>query len=339
MRACVLTATGGIDKLEITQVPDAPAPQAGEVRVAIHAAALNHLDLFVADGLPGTAERFPFVVGAVGPGVTSVRPGDRVMINPGISDYSCEFCRAGEHSLCVNYRLLGEHLPGTLAQFVTVPAQNVARAPNLAPALTWAEAAAFSLVTLTAWRMVVTRARVTQGETVLIWGIGGGVSLTAMRIAKLFGARVIVTSSDDAKLAAARPLGADGTLNHRTQQVGKEVRALTDKRGVDVVIENVGAATWEDSLRCLRRGGRLVTCGATSGPQVGIDLRRMFWHHWTLMGSTMGNAAEYAEVVRRLGQGELRPVVDRVYPLERARDAYARLAKAEQLGKVVVELL
>ncbi|HEY6090823.1 MAG TPA: zinc-binding dehydrogenase [Gemmatimonadales bacterium] len=347
MRACVLTATGGIDKLEITQVPDAPAPQAGEVRVAIHAAALNHLDLFVADGLPGTAERFPFVVGAdgagvietVGPGVTSVRPGDRVMINPGISDYSCEFCRAGEHSLCVNYRLLGEHLSGTLAQFVTVPAQNVARAPNLAPALTWAEAAAFSLVTLTAWRMVVTRARVTQGETVLIWGIGGGVSLTAMRIAKLFGARVIVTSSDDAKLAAARQLGADVTLNHRTQQVGKEVRALTDKRGVDVVIENVGAATWEDSLRCLRRGGRLVTCGATSGPQVGIDLRRMFWHHWTLMGSTMGNAAEYAEVVRRLGQGELRPVVDRVYPLDRARDAYARLAKAEQLGKVVVELL
>ena len=347
MRACVLTATGGIDKLQVSEVPDAPAPQAGEVRVAIHAAALNHLDLFVADGLPGTAERFPFVVGAdgagvietVGPGVTSVRPGDRVMINPGISDYSCEFCRAGEHSLCVNYRLLGEHLSGTLAQFVTVPAQNVARAPNLAPALTWAEAAAFSLVTLTAWRMVVTRARVTQGETVLIWGIGGGVSLTAMRIAKLFGARVIVTSSDDAKLAAARQLGADVTLNHRTQQVGKEVRALTDKRGVDVVIENVGAATWEDSLRCLRRGGRLVTCGATSGPQVGIDLRRMFWHHWTLMGSTMGNAAEYAEVVRRLGQGELRPVVDRVYPLDRARDAYARLAKAEQLGKVVVELL
>jgi NADPH:quinone reductase-like Zn-dependent oxidoreductase len=346
MRACVLTATGGIDKLQITEVPDAPAPQAGEVRVAIHAAALNHLDLFVADGLPGTAERFPFVVGAdgagvietVGPGVTSVRPGDRVMINPGISDYTCEFCRAGEHSLCVNYRLLGEHLPGTLAQFVTVSAQNVARAPNLAPALTWAEAAAFSLVTLTAWRMVVTRARVTQGETVLIWGIGGGVSLTAMRIAKLFGARVIVTSSDDAKLAAAQQLGADVTLNHRTQQVGKEVRALTDKRGVDVVIENVGAATWEDSLRCLRRGGRLVTCGATSGPQVGIDLRRMFWHHWTLMGSTMGNAAEYAEVVRRLGQGELRPVVDRVFPLTQAKEAYERLERGAQLGKIVLEI-
>jgi NADPH:quinone reductase-like Zn-dependent oxidoreductase len=346
MRACVLTAAGGIAKLEITDVADAPAPQAGEVRVAIRAAALNHLDLFVVEGLPGGADRFPHIVGAdgagivetVGPGVTSVQPGDRVLINPGISDYTCEFCRAGEHSLCVSYRLLGEHLPGTMAELVTVPAQNVARGPSLSPALTWAEAAAFSLVTLTAWRMVATRAQLRAGETALIWGIGGGVSLTAMRIAKLMGARVIVTSSDDAKLAAARQLGADVTLNHRTQKVAQEVRALTNKRGVDVVVENVGAATWDDSLRCLRRGGRLVTCGATSGPQVGIDIRRLFWHHWTIMGSTMGNAAEYAEIVRRLGQGELRPVVDRVFPLNRAREAFERLAKGQQLGKVVVEI-
>ncbi|MGH7522138.1 MAG: zinc-binding dehydrogenase [Gemmatimonadales bacterium] len=316
------------------------------MRVAIRATALNHLDLFVAEGLPGTAERFPFVVGAdgaglvetVGPGVTSVQPGDRVMLNPGISDYTCEFCRAGEHSLCVNYRLLGEHLPGTMAELVTVPAHNVARVPNLSPPLTWAEAAAFSLVTLTAWRMVVTRARVTQGETVLVWGIGGGVSLTALRIAKLLGARVIVTSSDDAKLAAAKQLGADVTFNHRMQRVAQEVRALTNKRGVDVVVENVGAATWDDSLRCLRRGGRLVTCGATSGAQVTLDIRRLFWHHWSILGSTMGNAAEYAEIVRRLGQGELRPIVDRVFPLARAREAYERLAKGEQLGKVAVEV-
>src|SRR6266566_3364603 len=318
MRACVLTATGGID----------------------------HLDLFVAEGLPGTAERFPHIVGAdgagvvesVGPDVKTVKVGDRVMLNPGISDYTCEFCRAGEHSLCVNFRLLGEHLPGTMAELVTVPVQNVVRGPTLSPPLTWAEAAAFSLVTLTAWRMVVTRAQLKTGETALIWGIGGGVSLTAMRIAKLLGARVIVTSSDDAKLAAAKQLGADVTLNHRTQKVATEVRALTNRRGVDVVVENVGAATWDDSLRCLRRGGRLVTCGATSGPQVSLDLRRLFWHHWSLLGSTMGNAAEYAEVVRRLGQGELRPVVDRVYPLAEARVAFERLARAEQLGKVVVEL-
>src|SRR6266700_1369339 len=199
-----------------------------------------------------------------------------------------------------------------MAELVTLPAHNVARVPAVSPELTWAEAAAFSLVTLTAWRMVVTRAQVKAGETVLIWGIGGGVSLAALRIAKLFGARVIVTSSNDAKLAAARRLGADVILNHHTQQVSQEVRALTQKRGVE-----------------------LVTCGATSGPDVRLDLRRVFWHHYTIMGSTMGNAREYAEIVRRLGEGQLRPIVDRVYPLTEARAAYERLAKGEQLGKVV----
>ncbi len=346
MRACVLTATGGIDKLQIIDVPDAPAPQAGEVRVRIRAAALNHLDLFVAAGLPGTAERFPFVVGADGAGVVEsfgadvrgFKAGDRVILNPGISDYTCEFCAAGEHSLCVTYRLLGEHLPGTVAELITVPAHNLARIPALSQELTWPEAAAFSLVTLTAWRMLVTRAQLKTGETVLVWGIGGGVSLTALRIAKLLGARVIVTSSDDAKLAAARQLGADVTLNHKTQKISQEIRALTNKRGVDVVVENVGAATWDESLRCLRRGGRLVICGATSGPQVGLDIRRLFWHHWSILGSTMGNAAEYAEIVRRLGQGQLRPIVDRVYPIAQARQAFERLAKGEQLGKIVVEL-
>ncbi len=346
MRACVLTASGGIDKLQIKEVPDAPTPKAGEVRVAIRAAALNHLDLWVIDGLPGAADRFPHIVGAdgagvvesTGPDVSTVRQGERVMVNPGISDYSCEFCQAGEHSLCVNYRLLGEHLPGTVAELVTVPAQNVARLPVLAPVVSWAEAAAFSLVTLTAWRMVVTRAQLKADETVLIWGIGGGVSLAALRIAKLLGARAIVTSSDDVKLAAAKDLGAAVTLNHRTQNVGQEIRALTNKRGVDVVVDSVGSATWDDSLRSLRRGGRLVMCGATSGPQVGLDLRRLFWHHWSVLGSTMGNAAEYAEIVRRFGQGELRPMVDRVFPLARTRDAYERLQRGEQLGKIAIEI-
>ena len=345
MRACVITSTGSLDAVQIADVPDAPAPGAGEVRVAVRAAALNHLDLFVVAGLPGEY-RFPHIVGAdgagrveaVGPGVTRARIGDGVLINPGISDYTCEFCRAGEHSLCVSYKMLGEHLPGTAAEFVTVPEHNVALLPVLTLALSWAEAAAFSLVTLTAWRMVVTRAQVRAGETVLVWGIGGGVSLAAMRIAKLLGAKTVVTSSSDAKLEAARRLGADVTLNHRTQDVPKEVRALTSRRGVDVVVENVGEATWDQSQRCLRRGGRLVTCGATTGPKVSLDLRRLFWHHWTLMGSTMGNAAEYAEIVRRLGQGELRPVVDRVYPLDQAREGYERLERGEQWGKVVLEV-
>lgn len=346
MRACVLTATGGLAHVAVQQVPDPGPPGAGAVRVAIKAAALNHLDLFVAQGIPGVEYRFPMILGgdgagvvdAVGAGVTVVRSGDEVMINPGVADYTCDYCRAGEHPLCPNYRLLGEHLPGTLAEYVVIPEQNVARMPSLDPALSWAEAAAFSLVTLTAWRMMVTRARVRAGETVLVWGIGGGVALAAMRIAKRLGARTIVTSSSDAKLQEARRLGSDVTFNHRTQKVAQEVRALTQKRGVDVVVDNVGEATWNDSLRMLGRGGRLVSCGATTGPNVGMDARRLFWYQWTIMGSTMGNLAEYAEVVRRLGRGELRPVVDRVFPLADVRAAMERLERGEQLGKIAVEI-
>ena len=346
MRAWVIRSIGGLDRLELAQVPDpAPTLRSTEVRVALRAAALNHLDLFAVKGLPHDYT-FPHILGgdgagvvaAVGLDVRSVRPGDRVMINPGIADYTCEYCRAGEHSLCLNYRLLGEHLPGTLAEAIVVPEPNVAVIPTLPHPLSWAEAAAFSLVTLTAWRMVVTRARVQPGETVLVWGIGGGASLAAMRIAKLRGARVIVTSAHDEKLERAKRLGADVTLNHRQQKVSQEVRALTDKRGADVVIENVGEATWDESLRSLRRGGRLVTCGATTGPKVGLDLRRLFWYQWSIMGSTMGNLAEYAEIVRLLGTGELRPIVDQVFPFSEAREALERLDRAEQLGKIVVEI-
>jgi len=251
MRAWVIRGTGGLDQLEIADVPDAAGPlEARQVRIALRAAALNRLDLFVVRGLPHEY-RYPHILGADGAGVVeavgaqvrSVRPGDRVMINPGIPDYGCAYCRAGEHSLCLNYGILGEHRPGTLAQTIVVPEQNVAVIPTLPEPLTWAEAAAFSLVTLTAWRMVVTRAQARPGETVLVWGIGGGVSLAAMRIAKRQGARVIVTSSSDAKLQEAQRLGADVTLNHKSQKISQEVRALTNKRGADVVIENVGEAT------------------------------------------------------------------------------------------------
>jgi NADPH:quinone reductase-like Zn-dependent oxidoreductase len=345
MRAWVIRATGGLDQLHLADVPDPATVGPREVRVALRAAALNHLDLHVVRGLPHEY-RFPHILGAdgagvveaTGPEVRSVRPGDRVMINPGIPDYTCQYCRAGEHSLCINYRLLGEHLPGTIAEHVVVPEQNVAIIPTLSPPLGWAEAAAFSLVTLTAWRMVVTRARVRPGETVLIWGIGGGVSLAALRIAKLQGAKVIVTSSSDAKLGEAQQLGADVGLNHTTRKVSQEVRALTDRRGADVVIEHVGEATWGESLRALGRAGRLVTCGATTGPNVAIDLRRLFWYQWTIMGSTMGNDAEYREIVRLLGRGELRPVVDRVVPFAAAPAAFERLERGEQLGKIVVQI-
>ncbi len=346
MRACALAAPGGLEHVALTDVAPPPDPGSGEVQVALQAAALNHLDLWVIRGLPGIEHHYPHVLGgdgagtvvAVGSDVAHVRPGDAVLFNPGVSCYACEFCRRGEQGMCVTYRLLGEHLPGTLTELINVPAANVQLIPRLQPLLTWAEAAAFSLVTLTAWRMVVTRAALQPGETVLLWGIGGGVSLAALRIAKLRGARTVVTSSSDDKLAAARALGADVTINHRTRKVAVEVRALTAKRGVDVVIDNVGEATWEDSLRSLAKGGRLVTCGGTSGSGVRMDIRRLFWNQYTIMGSTMGNAREYEEIVRVLGTGALRPIVDRVYTLADARAAFARMQRGEQMGKIVVEI-
>jgi NADPH:quinone reductase-like Zn-dependent oxidoreductase len=202
----------------------------------------------------------------------------------------------------------------------------------------WPQAAAFTLATLTAWRMLVTRARLEAGETLLIWGIGGGVALAGLQIAKLIGARTIVTSGSDAKLDVARGLGADVTLNHRNTDVVAEVRQHTGGRGADVVLDSAGEQTWTGSLRALRRGGRLVVCGATTGPMVSLDLRRLFWHQWSLLGSTLGNRQEYAEIVRHAADGRLWPVVDRVVPLPEALAAFERLQRGEQVGKLVIEV-
>jgi NADPH:quinone reductase-like Zn-dependent oxidoreductase len=349
LRAFVLRGHGDLGQAVLAEVPAPVVRGERDVLIRLRAAALNHLDLWTVRGLPGLTLRFPHVLGgdgageveAVGTGVRSVTPGQRVMINPGIACYACDYCEAGEHSLCVAYRLLGEHLPGTLAEYVVVPDLNVAvipTPPGPHPEITWAEAAAFTLVTLTAWRMLVTRARVRPGEVVLLWGVGGGVASTALRIAKLMGAYVIVTSSSDEKLDVARSLGADATLNHSRVDVPREVRSLTGKRGADVVVDDVGEATWEQSLRALARQGRLVTCGATTGPRVVTDARRLFWHHYTIMGSTMGNLAEFREIVRVLGQGRLRPLVDSSFTLEDAGKALERLSAGRQMGKVVVEI-
>lgn len=343
MRALTISAHGGTDKLEYrTDLAD-PQPVRGQVRVRVHAAALNHLDVFTLAGLPGVAITPPWVTGADGAGVvdmlgddvTGVEVGDRVVINGGISDGTCEFCKAGEQSLCVKFRLLGEHLPGTFAEYVVLPARNVRR---IAKSIAFSTAAAYLLSALTAWRMVVTRADVGPGDDVLIWGIGGGVAQAALRIAKARGAKVWVTSGSDEKLERAREIGADETINHSTQAVGKEVRARTAKRGVSVVVDSVGHSTWSESLIALGRSGRLVTCGGTSGPMVETDVRRLFWNQWTIMGSTMGNDAEFSMVVDELNAGRLAPVIDSKFPLDRGRAAFERMKAGEQFGKIVLEI-
>jgi len=344
MQALTISEHGGPDRLELRDdlpVPEIVAPE--QVRVRVRAAALNHLDLFMLGGLPGATLRPPWIMGAdatgvvdaVGGAVTDVAPGDPVIINPGIADGTCEYCRAGEQPLCVRYGILGEHHPGTLAEFVVVPAANVRRVP---PSLSPEVGAAFTLATLTAWRMVVTRARVQAGEDVLIWGIGGGVALAALQICKQLGARVWVVSGSSAKLERARALGADELLDRTAVDVGRAVRDRTAKRGVHVVIDNVGEATWAQSLYALGRGGRLVTCGGTSGPMVQTDVRRLFWNQWSILGSTMGNDAEFSAIADELRAGRLLPVIDRVFPLARGREAFERLASGEQFGKVVVSV-
>ena len=344
MQALTISAHGGLDRVEFRD--DLPIPdviRGGDVRIRVRAAALNHLDLFVVAGLPGVHITPPWILGAdasgvidaVGAEVSGLSVADSVVVNPGLSDRTCEYCRAGEQPLCPRFRILGEHAQGTMAEYIVVPAVNVRAIPSSIPA---EQAAAFTLTTLTAWRMVMTRARIQSGDDVLIWGIGGGVALAALQICKQIGAHVWVVSSSDEKLRRAKELGADELLNRDGVDVAAVIRERTGKRGVDVVIDNVGAATWNQSLRALGRRGRLVTCGATSGPIVETDVRRLFWNQWTISGSTMGNDAEFDAIVAELRAGRLMPVVDSVFALSDGRAAFERLQSGQQFGKVVVRV-
>jgi NADPH:quinone reductase-like Zn-dependent oxidoreductase len=329
---------------EVLRYEDAPTPEPGpgEVLVALRAAALNHLDIFTRSGgvpkvpLPhiGGADGAG-VVAANGPGASQHPVGTRVFFDPGLSDRTCDYCARGEHSLCDKWEILGEHRDGTFAQAVVIPQVNLRPIPE---GLSFEEAAAFPLVFLTAWRMVITKARVLPGESVLILGIGGGVALAALQIAKLAGARVFVTSGSQEKLERAKAMGADELINHKATDFSKEVWGITHKRGVDVVIENVGAATWEGSIRALAKGGRLVTCGATSGPKADEDIRRIFVKQITIYGSTMGTPHDWDQLNRLLAAKTLRPVVDRTLPLEQAAKAQELLEHGEHLGKIVLTI-
>jgi len=343
MKAVLLSRHGGNDALSVGSLPD-PVPGRGEVLVRLTAAALNRLDLFVRDGIPGVPVTFPHVPGAdgcgtveaLGEGVSGLAPGDRVVLQPGLSCGACEFCRQGETSLCVDYGILGEHRSGTLAERLVVPARNAWKAPAR---LSDEEAAAFPLAAMTAWRMLVTRAALRPGESVLVHGIGGGVSAYALQIARLAGASLVVaTSGSEEKLARAKALGADVVLDYRSVDVGKKVRELTGKRGVDVVVDSVGAATWRASLTAAAKKGRIVTCGATSGPNPEEEIRIIFWKQLSILGSTMGTDAEFRALVAAVEKGLVSPVVDAAFLLEDVRAAYARLESGEGFGKVVVRI-
>ncbi len=344
MRAVVLGGHGGLEQLSVRDdlpMPVIDGPHA--VRLRMSAVALNRLDLFVMKGWPGlalTPDWVPMadgtgVVESIGDAVTRVAVGDTVVLNPGFSCRTCAYCLAQQQPLCLKYQILGEDRSGSAAEYIVVPESGLA---TVSPDVPVAERAGFGLATLTAYRMVVGKAQLQAGEQVLIWGIGGGVALAALQLAKARGATVWVTSSDPAKLARATAMGADHALNHATENIPALIRAATGRRGVDVVIDSVGTATWTRSLGSLGRGGRLVTCGGTSGPMVETDVRRLFMNQWTISGSTMGSELEWSTVVEEYRAGGLRPPVDSVFPLSEARAAYARLQSGEQFGKVVIRM-
>ncbi len=342
MKAVVYTAHGGPEVLASAEVP-LPVVGPHDVMIRVKAVALNHLDLWIRTGLPRLRVEFPHIPGAdiagiverVGEQVTSTRGGDAVVVAPGVSCGVCRFCLAGEDNLCRTYSILGEHRHGGYAEFVVVPEANVLRKPAR---LTFEEAAAVPLVFLTAWNMLVTNARLRPGEDVLVWGAGSGVGSAGIQIAKLFGARVLAIAGNRWKLDKARALGADEGIDYRETNVLDEVRRLTAKRGVDVVFDHVGAATWQTSIQALARGGRLALCGATTGPEVSTDLRYIFGRRLSIHGTWMGTKRELYEVMALVDQGRLNPVVHQVLPLAEAAKAQQILERGEQFGKLVLSV-
>jgi NADPH:quinone reductase-like Zn-dependent oxidoreductase len=339
MKAIVFNAHGGPDVLKFTDAPD-PTIRPNEVLVRVKACALNHLDLWVRRGIPNVPIPLPHIPGSdvsgeiaqIGVDVTTVRVGQKVVLAPGVTCGKCAACISGQDNHCRQFTNLGYLMDGGYAEYVRAPEVNCLPYPEN---LTFEEAASIPLVFQTAWHMLVARAELQPGEDVLILGAGSGVGSAAIQIAKFFGARVLTTASSDEKLQKAKQLGADHFINHKTQKIREEVRRIT-KRGVDVVFEHVGMATWDDSLASLAAGGRLVTCGATTGYDAKVDLRFLFSRQLSLLGSYMGTKSELHTVMKLIAVGRLKPVVDRVFPLAEAAAAHAYLESSSQFGKVVL---
>ena len=311
--------------------------------VQLKAAALNHIDLLNRAGVTGIEVSLPHILGAdgagivveVGNGVSNVKKGDAVCLFPPSGCGQCEFCHTDRDFMCVRLRVLGERLKGTYAEYVKLPAQNCFPIPS---GLSFEEAAAFPLVFITVWRMLITNAQLKPGEHVLILGIGGGVATAALQVAKQIGTHVVVTSSSDEKLELAKSWGADHGINYRRSDFTKEVRALTGKRGVDVVVDCVAGESWVKSLAALAKGGRLVTCGATAGANPQTDVRRIFWNHLKIFGSTLGSREEFRQLLNFMRASQLRPIIDQLFPLREAAAAQRRLEEGKQFGKIVLQI-
>jgi len=342
MKAVIFSQHGGPDVLRYADVPE-PAAGPNDVVVRVRACALNHLDLWVRNGLPGVSVPLPHILGSdiageiasVGREVSGLKTGEKILLSPGICCGHCAQCAAGKDSQCREYTLFGYMVPGGYAEYVKAPVVNAIPMPSN---LSFEQAAAVPLVFLTAWHMLITRANLKPAEEVLVLGAGSGVGSAAIQIAKTAGARVIATAGSEEKLAKARELGANETILHSKQDIAKEVKRLTSGWGVDIVFEHVGEATWEKSIRSLAVGGRLVTCGATTGFEGKIDIRYLFTRQLSILGSYMGGKAELLSVLELVRRDALKPVIDKIFPLEQAAQAHKRLESREQFGKVVLRV-
>src|SRR5262245_32365983 len=341
MKAVRFHQHGGTEVLRYEDVPE-PALGPGEALVRVRACALNHLDLWERRGLPHVTIPLPHISGSdvagevVDAKAVGVTAGQRVMLQAGVSCGRCAACLGGRDNECAQFEVLGyRNHPGGYAEYVKVPVQNLVAIPD---SIDFVRAAAFPLTFVTAWHMLVTKARVARGDDVLVLAAGSGVGQAAVQIARLHGARVFATAGSTEKLERARALGADAVIDHHAQDIAEEIKRLTNKRGVDIVIEHVGEATWAKSVRALARGGRLVTCGATTGTRGAVDLAALFSKQLSILGSYMGTKGELLAAARLFFDGRIAPVIDRTYPLADARAAQTRLETSGQFGKIVLEV-
>ena len=343
MKAVRIHEHGGVEKLRYEEAPEPTLAGPNDAIVKLKAASLNHIDIWIRRGLTGVEIALPHILGGDGAGVIAeagdqvrnIKTGDAVCLYPPSGCGHCEFCINGREYICVKLRVLGERENGTYAEYARVPARNCFPIP---PGLSFEQAAAFPLVYITVWRMLVTNAQLKPGEHVLILGIGGGVATAALQLAAHIGTHIIVTSSSDEKLEKAKTLGAEHGINYKNADFAKEVRRLTNKRGVDVVVDCVGGDGWIKSLASLAKGGRLVTCGATAGANPPTDIRRIFWNNLTIFGSTLGDRADFREVLNFMEASRTKPVVDQVFPLRDAAAAQKRLEEGKQFGKILLRM-